>query len=172
MSDHSDNDIPTNGSPRPLRRDADKGREPHLLPGQLGQRWISLNALVERIESAFIEEHDADLPELREADTPAKRLKLVLATTDYILAVESAQVSLTEKADIINRVYSNLFGYGPLDLLFLDERVTTISYRGCGSIGGSLCAWRINLVRSHLPKRRASSSCSQSSFDRCGCGKP
>jgi Flp pilus assembly CpaF family ATPase len=128
---HDDNS--TNGDSRPPRRpriDADRGREPQLIPGQLGTRWFSLNALVERIESAFIEEHGDDSPDLREADTPAKRLKLVLATTDYVLSVESAQVSMAEKADILNRVYSSLFGYGPLDTLFLDERITTISLEG------------------------------------------
>jgi Flp pilus assembly CpaF family ATPase len=130
MSDFPDDNIPENGSTRRLRRDADKGREPQLIPGQLGQRWISMNALVEQIESAFVEEHGDDSPELLEANTPSKRLKLVLAVTDYVLSVESAQVSNQEKADIINRVYSNLFGYGPLDALFLDGRVTTISLDG------------------------------------------
>jgi Flp pilus assembly CpaF family ATPase len=132
VPDHDDqNPTPENG--RALKRpriDADKGREPQLVPGQLGSRWFSMNALAERIESAFVEEHGEDSPQLREADTPTKRLKLVLATTDYILSVESVQISMAKKADVINRVYSNLFGYGPLDALFLDERITTISIDG------------------------------------------
>ena len=59
------NDLPENGSalPRP-RLDADKGREPHLLSGQLGRRLFSMNALVERIEAAFVEEHDDKSPQL------------------------------------------------------------------------------------------------------------
>lgn len=132
MADQDDNnDVPENGrAVQRSRRDADKGREPQLLAGQLGRRLFSMNALVERIESAFVEEHRDDSAELREADTPTKRLKLVLATTDYVLAVESIPVSMQEKADLINRVYSNLFGYGPLDALFLDERITTISLDG------------------------------------------
>lgn len=132
MTDHDDNNpVPENGhaQPRP-RRDADKGREPELLSGQLGRRWFSMNALVERIEAAFVEEHGMDSRELLEADTPTKRLKLVLATTDYVLSVESIPVSMQEKADLINRVYSNLFGYGSLDPLFLDDRITTISLDG------------------------------------------
>jgi pilus assembly protein CpaF len=131
MPDEIDQNIPPeNGrSPRP-RLDADKGREPELLSGQLGRRWFSMNALVERIESAFVEEYGHDSPDLLEADTPTKRLKLVLATTDYLLSVESVQVSLEEKADLINRTYSNLFGYGPLDALFLNDNVTTISLDG------------------------------------------
>ncbi len=117
----------------PMRRprlDADKGREPHLVPAQLGSRWISLAALAEQIEVAFREEHDENSPALVEADTPSKRLKLVLETADYILSVESAQLSQQEKADLITRVYSNVFSYGPLDTLFLDDRVTTISLEG------------------------------------------
>jgi Flp pilus assembly CpaF family ATPase len=112
-----------------LRPNADKGREPQFVPGQMGRRMISLGALAERIEAAFIEEH-RDSPALREADTQTKRLKLVLATTDYVLAVESVQLSPDEKADLIATVFSSLFGYGPLDKLFADERVTTISLEG------------------------------------------
>lgn len=129
MTDHpEDNNAPRLDWERP-RLDADKGREPQLVSGQLGSRWVSLAALVERVEAAFIDEHD-DTPELQEADTPAKRLKLVLSTADYVISVESVQVSREEKAEIVNRVYSNLFGYGPLDPLFLDERITTISLDG------------------------------------------
>lgn len=112
------------------RRDADKGREPQFVSAQMGRRMISFAALAERIQAAFIEEHGTDSPELREADTPAKRLKLVLATTDYLLSVESVQLSEQAKADLIARVYSDLFGYGPLDPYFLDPRVTGILLEG------------------------------------------
>ncbi len=112
------------------RRDADKGREPQFISAQMGGRMISFAALAERIEAAFIEEHGVDSPELREADTPTKRLKLVLATTDYLLSVESVQLAPQAKADLIARVYSDLFGYGPLDPYFLDPRVTSISLEG------------------------------------------
>jgi Flp pilus assembly CpaF family ATPase len=100
----------------------------------LGRRLISLNALVERIEAAFIEEHGTESSELREADTPAKRLKLVLATAEYIISVESVMLSPQEKADLIAQVYSALFSYGPLDALFLDDRVTTISLEGMDKV--------------------------------------
>jgi pilus assembly protein CpaF len=115
------------------RIDADKGREPQFIPAQMGRRLISLNALAEKIEAAFIEEYDGS-QELREADTPAKRLKLVLQTTDYILSVESAQLSQREKAALVYRVQSSLFSFGPLDSLFLDDRVTTISLEGANQV--------------------------------------
>jgi Flp pilus assembly CpaF family ATPase len=113
-----------------FRKDADKGREPELLPGQMGRRLISIQALLERIEKAFLEEYANDSPALEAADTSAKRLKLILGTIDYVLAVESLQLSNDEKAKLIGKTYGNLFGYGPLDPLFLDERVTTISLDG------------------------------------------
>lgn len=109
-------------------------RQPELVPSQLGNRWVSIAALVEQIESAFFEEYGHGSPELVEADTPSKRLKLVLQTANYIFAVESVQLSPAEKADIISRAYSSLFGYGPLDALFADERVTTISLEGMDNV--------------------------------------
>src|SRR6185436_12128130 len=104
--------------------------EPELLPGQMGRRMVSVQALLERIEKAFLEEHAENTSALENADTSTKRLKLILSTVDYVLAVESIQLSNTEKATLIGKAYSNLFGYGPLDPLFLDERVTTISLDG------------------------------------------
>ncbi len=69
MTEQDDNNpVPENGhavEERP-RHDADKGREPELVAGQLGRRLFSMNALVERIESAFVEEHGEDSPELRD----------------------------------------------------------------------------------------------------------
>jgi type IV secretory pathway ATPase VirB11/archaellum biosynthesis ATPase len=127
-------DLPDNIDVTQLpRKDADKGREPKLLSSRLGTRSMSVAALIERIVGAFNEEHGegkAESPAMKDADTPTKRMKLLLATTDYVLAVESVQISQNEKADILRRVYSELFGYGPLDTLFADERITTISLDG------------------------------------------
>ncbi len=110
--------------------EVDNLRLPELVPSQLGNRWVSLAALVEQIEAAFIEEFSHDSPELAEANTAAKRLKLVLETANYVISVESVQLSSDEKADVISRAYSSLFGYGPLDALFADESITTISLEG------------------------------------------
>lgn len=112
-----------------MRRDADKGREPDLVSAQFGQRFVSVQALLEKIERAFIDEY-ADSPALAEADTSTKRLKLLLGTVNYVLAVESVQVSDNEKAEIMRRAYSDIFAYGPLDTLFTDERITTIVLDG------------------------------------------
>ncbi len=113
---------------KPLHPDADKGREPKLVPGRMGTRMYSMAALLERIEDAFQAETSDDAR--REANTPQKRLRLILNSTDYVLSVESIQLTSEEKADLVRRAYSYLFGYGPLDALFLDERVTTIALNG------------------------------------------
>ncbi len=112
-----------------LRRDADKGREPDFVSAQLGQRLVSVQALLERIEKAFVDEY-ANTPALAEADTSTKRVKLLLGTINYLLSVESIQMSNQEKANLIGKAYSNIFGYGPLDALFADENITTISLDG------------------------------------------
>jgi Flp pilus assembly CpaF family ATPase len=113
-----------------LRADADKGREPQLVPGRMGSRLFSIGALLERIVNAFIAEHAFDSPVIREATTEGKRLALILATADYVLATESVVISPEEKADLIRRAYAELFTYGPLDPLFADPRVTTILLEG------------------------------------------
>ncbi|MBC7813705.1 MAG: type II/IV secretion system ATPase subunit [Burkholderiales bacterium] len=115
------------------KRDADKGREPNLVPGLLGHRLVSIAALLERIEGTFMEEF-ADTDAMREANTRTKKLQLILETANYILAVESVQLAPDEKAELIRRAYSNIFTYGPLDALFADERITTISLEGVDKI--------------------------------------
>ena len=90
---------------KPLRPDADKGREPKLVPGRMGTRMYSMAALLERIEEAF----PRRIQRRRNCAKPTarpERLKLILDTTDYVLAVESVQLTSDEKADLIRRMYS------------------------------------------------------------------
>lgn len=117
-----------------IRRDADKGREPEFVLSRMGTRRYSIQALVERIVQAFVDEHAGGSAALHDADTEAKRLQLILATADYVLAVESIQISNEDKASILRRVYAELFTYGPLDKLFADETVTTISIDGADKV--------------------------------------
>jgi Flp pilus assembly CpaF family ATPase len=112
------------------RQHDDTGREPQFMEGRGGRRMVSQAALLERIVNAFIDEHGTDSQPLLEADTEGKRLKLLLGTVDYVLAVEGVQISADEKADIMRRAYAELFSYGPLDGLFADERITTILLEG------------------------------------------
>ncbi|MCC6613606.1 MAG: Flp pilus assembly complex ATPase component TadA [Anaerolineae bacterium] len=129
-----ENNLPEDLQVSAFRRDADQGREPQLVPARQGTRMYSLAALQERIESEFIEEYGAESPALREADTPTKRIKLVLETVNYVLGVESVVIDAEAKADLIERIHSNLFGYGVLDPYLTDERVTTIDIHGAAHV--------------------------------------
>ncbi len=111
------------------RADADAGREPELLPGRLGTRMMSQAALLERIETAFLDEHQ-HTPALREAVTRADRLRLLRDTVEHILAVESIVLDGEARGRLMRDAYSQVFGYGPLDGLLADERVTTIAIEG------------------------------------------
>lgn len=104
-------------------------REPKILQSVTGAR-ISLEALLERIVEQFNIEHGVDSPVFKQAETRAQRMKLVSEVTKYIFAVESLHLMPSEQADIIHRVYGEIYGYGPLDPLLADERVTTISLEG------------------------------------------
>ena len=119
---------------RRWRTDADKGREPELLSARLGSRQYSVAALIERIVDAFIDEHGGGSDALHEAGTETRRLKLILATVDYVLAVESIQMTNEDKAALIRSVYHELFTYGPLDALFADETITTITLEGADKV--------------------------------------
>lgn len=113
----------------------DEQRPPQLIPGRGGTRMVSLAALLERIISAFESEHggvtsDAPSQAFQEAQTVADKRKLVRDIVNYVVAVESIIISPDEQADIARQAYSELFGFGPLDALFSDERVTTIALEG------------------------------------------
>jgi type IV secretory pathway ATPase VirB11/archaellum biosynthesis ATPase len=90
---------------------------------------FSMAALAERVREQFMLEY-AGTAMLAEADTPAKRARLVLGATDYVIAVETIAMSLDEKAALLERVYSELFGYGALDRYFADPSVTTFALHG------------------------------------------
>jgi len=108
----------------------DKGREPEFIVGRMGTRQYSIKALLERIINAFVDEHGRDSVALKSAQTPAQRYALILATANYVIGVESILVSDAEKADIVRKAYAELFTFGPLDALFLDETITTITLEG------------------------------------------
>lgn len=113
---------------------AERKREPKFVTGRMGTRMISLDALREQILQRFVEEHSSDSPTLLNASTKTKRLSLILAKTDYVLAVESIQLTPEQKADLMRRVYADLFSFGPLDALLQDMSITTISLKGADSV--------------------------------------
>lgn len=112
-----------------MSHDADHKREPRLLSGRGGRRMFSIAALAERVREQFTDEY-ANTDALREANTPSKRMRLLLGVTDYVVAVESIVITSADKAALMQRVYSELFGYGSLDAYLADPNVTTISLNG------------------------------------------
>lgn len=104
--------------------------EPRFIPGRMGTRQYSIAALVERIVSAFEQEHGTDSPALLECETSNDRLKLLRDVVNYVLAVESVKVAPEDQAEITRLAYSDLFTYGPLDAYFADEHITTIALEG------------------------------------------
>ncbi|MFQ3565504.1 MAG: ATPase, T2SS/T4P/T4SS family [Aggregatilineales bacterium] len=104
---------------------------PHFVAGRSGTRLFSLAALAERIVDAFYAEHGGRLS-AEVMDKPAQRRRLIIETADYVLAVESVALSLEQRAELLESVYGELFGYGPLDSLLIDPRVTTIAIEGAG----------------------------------------
>jgi Flp pilus assembly CpaF family ATPase len=114
-----------------VRVNADRGREPELLPALQGRRQVSVRALIERIAAQFVDEHGyGESDALKAAKTEIDRIKLVKATAEYVIAVESVQVSNKEKAMLIRLAYAELFTYGGLDTLLANPDVTTITLEG------------------------------------------
>ncbi len=104
-------------------------RQPKILESKTGAR-ISVEAILERIVEQFNMEHDHDSDAFKAAETRTQRMQLVGDSAKYIFAVESLNLMPGEQADIIHRVYGEIYGYGPLDPLLADERITTISIEG------------------------------------------
>lgn len=107
---------------------------PHLVNGRGGTRQYSLAALVEKVEAEFYAEYGEDSAEIREADTSARQLRLIVDVVNYVAALESIQLDADDKAHVIQRAFSNLFGYGVLDALLMDERITHIVLDGASKV--------------------------------------
>jgi Flp pilus assembly CpaF family ATPase len=108
----------------------DEKRPPQLVPARPG-RAVSMFGLVERIIEQFNIEHgEGESETFKAATTEVERRKLVRSIADYIFSVESVHLDLKEQSSIMGRAYSELFGYGPLDVLFNDKAVTTITLEG------------------------------------------
>lgn len=132
----TDNNSQSNGKPKqpteqssPQNKPVEERRNPKILQSVTGTR-ISIEALVERIIEEFNIEHNTDSDAFLFAETRGQRMKLVSDVAKYIFAVESLQLMPDEQASLIQRVFGEIYGYGPLDPLLSDERVTTISLEG------------------------------------------
>ena len=132
MTDNSQSNGKPEQTSEPLTsqvKPVEERRNPKILQSVTGAR-ISIEALVERIIEQFNLEHNSDSDVFLAADTRGQRMRLVSDVAKYIFAVESLQLMPDEQASIIHRVFGEIYGYGPLDPLLSDERVTTISLEG------------------------------------------
>lgn len=99
-------------------------------------RMVSVYGLVERVAEQFELEHGAGESDAIKATTSeVERRKLVRDIAEYIFGIESVHLSPHEQARIIAMANAEIFGYGPLDDLFRDERITTISLEGSQKVG-------------------------------------
>lgn len=109
--------------------------EPELLTSRTG-RTISVYGLVERIIEEFKLEHGEDESDaLKASTTEVERRKLVRDIAEYIFGIESVRLSPHEQARMIAMANAEIFSYGPLDVLFADETISTISIEGTKKIG-------------------------------------
>jgi pilus assembly protein CpaF len=94
---------------------------------------FSQAALVERVVDEFYAEYGAagpGNPVLADAHNATARLRLIRDVVDYVIGVESVQLTLDERAALVRAVYGELFGYGPLDPLLSDPAITSIVLAG------------------------------------------
>jgi pilus assembly protein CpaF len=101
-----------------------------MVAGRAGTRLYTLAALVERVLEQIGAEAGEGYAGWREAGTAKERLRLVNDAASYVFAMESVQLTPDDRASIVQRVYSEVFGYGALDALFADDRITTIALLG------------------------------------------
>lgn len=105
-----------------------------FVPAQRGTRQVSVRALVERAAEQFYQEYGQNHPVVREASSRVDRLRLVREVVLYVVAVESVQLDPRDLAGLIEETYAELFGYGLLDRLLTDDRVTTVSFDGLDKV--------------------------------------
>ena len=103
---------------------ADQGDSPWIeaRPG----RVVSAAGLLERIISQYLEEFG---DETFSGDTLEQR-RLLRDVAEYVLGIEGIRLSPDEHARILQRAFSELFAYGPLDACFADESMTTLAIEG------------------------------------------
>lgn len=103
---------------------------PELFAGRAGTRLYSAAALVERVVTAFEIEHPPESEARQAAVTKSDRLRLLRDTLLYVVGVESVHLTPNQQADLTRRAYSEIFGFGPLDTLFENPDITTITLEG------------------------------------------
>jgi len=123
-----------NNNPTENPKSQDDSTLPDFIDSLTG-RTISTRGLVEHIIDQFHLEHgEGDSDAVQNAKTDVERRTLVRDVVQYVIGVESAQLSAKQQARLIATAYREIFGYGPLDTLFANPDVTTITLEGSQKI--------------------------------------
>lgn len=102
---------------------------PEVLVTRTG-RYVSFAGLVERILEQFRSEFGEPAQLLDAEQDAVEQRQLLRDVAQYVTGVESVSLDQPDFARVLRTAYSELFGFGPLDALFADEAITTISIRG------------------------------------------
>lgn len=102
---------------------------PEVLVTRTG-RYVSFAGLVERIIEQFRNEFGEPAQLLTADQNAVEQRQLLRDVAQYVTGVESVNLDQSDFARVLRTAYSELFGFGPLDTLFSDETVTTISVKG------------------------------------------
>lgn len=119
-----------NPDPEDDRPESSPRRQPEIIRGREGYASFSLAALRERIEAQLELELAGRLDILREDGDEATCRELVAQVGDYVLTVESVPLTAPERQQLYAEVYSNVFGFGPLDLFLADDNVIGLTLDG------------------------------------------
>jgi Flp pilus assembly CpaF family ATPase len=108
-------------------------RPPQFVTSRAG-RYVSVYGLVERITAQFSDEYGNNTAQLSQQYDNAALRGMVRDVADYILSVESVRLGPDERAKLFRQAYGELFGFGPLDVLFSNPQITTIALEGTEKI--------------------------------------
>ncbi|MGB1286250.1 MAG: ATPase, T2SS/T4P/T4SS family [Aggregatilineales bacterium] len=130
---HDPKSTNNNGNVLPeIPEDKDQEKSPAFIAARPG-RMVSFAGLIERIIEQFQDEYGEEGAAVRDA-TDSERRKLLRDVADYVIGVESVQLSREDLLSILQTGYSDIFGYGTLDNLFADPTITTIALEGSNKV--------------------------------------
>jgi pilus assembly protein CpaF len=110
--------------PKPV---ATPGSGQHAIALLSGARQISVAALREQVAAQFIAETPEEVMRAEPEAALKVRIKEVL---DYLLEIAVIRLSRPEKTAIVDAVYSDLLGFGPLDSLLSSPEIREITVDG------------------------------------------
>lgn len=99
----------------------------HFVHKTRAGRQYTLESLYELILQQFTDETFGRPDIFAELDTPEKQRDRLQETADYVISVESLQLSADENIWLLDNLHKDLFRFGPLEGLFTDDTITEIN---------------------------------------------